>query len=67
MFPESLAVRSCPGIPLQCYPCSDSICLGSVSPSPYEVALHKSHSEHEIAPDAPPLTSNGLFHVGILA
>jgi hypothetical protein len=25
--------------------CSGSICLGSVSPSPYKVAQHKSHSE----------------------
>jgi len=37
---------------LQCYPCSDSICLGSVSPSP-KVAQHKSHPEQEIAPEAP--------------
>jgi len=37
-----------------CYPCSDSICLGSVSPSPYKVALHKSHSEQGIAPELHP-------------
>ena len=35
-----------------CYPCSNSICLGSVAPSPYKVALHKSHTEQEVAPEA---------------
>jgi hypothetical protein len=29
--------------------------LGSVSPSPYKVALHKSHPEQVIAPEAPRL------------
>jgi len=33
-----------------CYPCSDSICLGSVPPSPYKVALHKSPTEPRPVP-----------------
>jgi hypothetical protein len=46
---------------LECYSCSDSICLGSVSLAPYKVALHKSHPEQVIAPEARCLQTSGLF------
>ena len=39
--------------------CHGSICLASVSPSPYKVALHKSRPRQAIAPDA--LTSPIIY------
>jgi hypothetical protein len=51
---------------LECYSCSDSICLGSVSLSPYKVALHRSYPEQGIAPRGPTPPDIWTFFDGLL-
>ena len=42
-------------------PVQNSVCLGSVSLSPYKVAPHKPNLEQEIAPDTPHPTTMGAY------